>query len=78
MDAWKQLKALVKNEKRVLLVDFDGYDHVGLGADLFRVVNDFRRKMGHAFVLAMILEGLLKDGKDSEILTHPWGGKLAF
>ena len=39
----------------LVLWDFDGYDHHELGMDLKEVLNDPERKMGHAFVLAMIL-----------------------
>lgn len=37
------------------LRDFDGYDHVAKGMSLTDVVNCSTRKMGHAFVLAMLL-----------------------
>lgn len=40
------------------LWDFDGYDHHKLGMSLKDVLNDPTRKMGHAFVLAMMLEQL--------------------
>jgi hypothetical protein len=39
--------------------DFDGYDHVSLGMSLADVLHCEERKMGHAFVLAMMLEGLI-------------------
>ena len=38
------------------LVDFDAYDHHGLGMSLWDVVNEPTKTMGHAFVLAMLLE----------------------
>ena len=37
------------------LRDFDGYDHVAKGLSLTDVLNLSSRKMGHAFVLAMML-----------------------
>jgi len=40
----------------ITLWDFDGYDHVALGRSLKEVLNDPERKMGHAFVLAWLLE----------------------
>ncbi len=41
------------------LWDFDGYDHVKHGVSLKEVPDRDDRKMGHAFVLAMLLEGIL-------------------
>lgn len=35
--------------------DYDGYDHDALGMSLTDVLNNPRRKMGHAFVLKMLL-----------------------
>jgi hypothetical protein len=39
----------------IVLWDYDGYDFVKLGRTLDEVLNDSQRKMGHAFVLAMLL-----------------------
>ncbi|KAJ3294086.1 hypothetical protein HK104_003938 [Borealophlyctis nickersoniae] len=41
------------------LVDFDGYDHVKQGKSLEEVLEDPNRKMGHAFVLAGLIQGNL-------------------
>lgn len=38
------------------LLDFDGYDHKELGMTYDEVIDSEKRKMGHAFVLAMLLE----------------------
>jgi hypothetical protein len=47
-------------EKGVIaLLDFDAYDHHALGYSWDDVINDPGRKMGHAFVLAMMIEGVL-------------------
>ena len=43
------------------LRDYDAYDHVVLGRTLKEVVNDPKRKMGHAFVLVMMLTGCLQE-----------------
>jgi uncharacterized protein DUF6939 len=43
----------------VVLVDFDGYDHRALGYSWDDVLSDPDRKMGHGFVLAMMIEGYL-------------------
>jgi len=42
-------------DNNICLVDFDGYDHVELGMSLEDVIECESRKMGHAFVLAMML-----------------------
>lgn len=54
--AFAQLRDMA-NRKDVWLWDFDGYDHHALGMSLDDVIECETRKMGHAFVLAMLLEG---------------------
>jgi hypothetical protein len=56
--AFAQLLALYRSGTPLVLWDFDGYDHHALGMTLKDVVNDPKRKMGHAFVLAILLEQL--------------------
>lgn len=46
---------LYREGGELVLWDFDGYDHHELDMTLKDVLNDPTRKMGHAFVLAMIL-----------------------
>lgn len=58
-DAWERLKKLHASGKDFWLWDFDGYDHVKLGMSLKEVRRCKERKMGHAFVLAMMLQGEL-------------------
>jgi hypothetical protein len=41
--------------ENIVLFDYDGYDYVKLGRTLENVLHDSQRKMGHAFVLAMLL-----------------------
>jgi hypothetical protein len=55
-DAFKQLKALYEAEKDICLWDFDAYDHHALGMSYEDVLNCETRKMGHCFVLGMLLE----------------------
>lgn len=54
-DAFKKLKQIA-SEQDIWLWDFDGYDYKKLNMSLDDVVNSTTRKMGHAFVLAMMLE----------------------
>lgn len=56
-DAYRRLKEATESKPELWLFDFDGYDHRSLGMTLDDVVNCESRKMGHAFVLAMMLEG---------------------
>jgi len=43
----------------IVIADFDAYDHRALGYSWDDVINDPDRKMGHGFVLAMMIEGIL-------------------
>lgn len=54
-DAFKKLDDIYEKNGTVTLWDFDGYDFKKLGMTLKDVVNCAERKMGHAFVLAMLL-----------------------
>lgn len=56
-EAFAHLRGLYQKTGTVTLFDFDGYLHRELGMDFEAVINDPTRKMGHAFVLAMMLEG---------------------
>lgn len=61
--AFKELKQLyekcIKSNEPLGLVDFDGWDHVGQGIPLEAVIMYPKPKMGHAFVLAGLLENNL-------------------
>jgi len=58
--AWRLLKqkydAYKKMNRDLYLVDFDAYMHKKIGMSYDNVVNNEKKKMGHAFVLAMALE----------------------
>lgn len=56
---YSKLLEIHNTNKDIALWDFDGYNHIKLGMTLDDVLNDPSRKMGHAFVLAMILEGMI-------------------
>ncbi len=55
------LEELYKEHGEITLKDYDAYDHIKLGMSLINVINNPDRKMGHAFVLAMMLEGKLEE-----------------
>jgi len=53
----KLLSLYFENPDRLVLLDYDAYDHQALGMSLTDVLNNPKRKMGHAFVLMMMLTG---------------------
>lgn len=59
--AFKRLKEIYETsrDEHLYLWDFDSYDHRKLGMTYDDVIQCETRKMGHAFVLAMMLEGLV-------------------
>ncbi len=48
------------HNKEIILLDYDAYDHQALGMSLTDVINNPKRKMGHSFVLMMMLSGELE------------------
>ncbi len=50
-----------QTNKELILLDFDAYDHIVLKMSLIDVINNPSRKMGHAFVLIMMLTGMLEE-----------------
>lgn len=54
--AYAKLRELHESGVTVFLWDFDGYDHIKLDMSLVDVLNCPNRKMGHAFVLARMIE----------------------
>jgi hypothetical protein len=54
-DGWKKLQELYDTKELIVLRDYDGYDHGLKGMTLTEVLNNPKKKMGHAFVLAMLL-----------------------
>jgi hypothetical protein len=55
-DAYKMLKEIHEFRGDICLWDFDGYDHHKLNMTYQDVLDCPSRKMGHAFVLAMMLD----------------------
>jgi hypothetical protein len=58
LDTYLQLRSLAC-QGDVVLRDFDAYDHRALGYSWDDVMDDPDRKMGHGFVLAMMIERYL-------------------
>lgn len=58
-DAYGTLQELAKED--LILLDYDAYDHRALKMSLKDVINNPNRKMGHAFVLMMMLTGELEE-----------------
>lgn len=56
-EGYRKLQERLQNDKEIWLWDFDGYDYRQLDMTLKEVLNCDSRKMGHAFVLAMLLLG---------------------
>jgi len=57
-----------RTNRELILLDYDAYDHIKLGMSLVEVINNPLRKMGHAFVLIMMLSGVLEECVNSP--TH--------
>lgn len=55
-EAWTKLKKLNDEDADIYLKDYDGYNHKKLGMSYDEVINLESKKMGHAFVLAMMLD----------------------
>lgn len=59
--SFRYLCELYAKRGKIALWDFDGYDYLNLDMSLEDVLNDPKRKMGHAFVLAMMLQRYVDD-----------------
>lgn len=53
--AFQLLSQMVKNGTKIALLDFDGYNNYDYNMSLNDVINCSYRKMGHSFVIAMLL-----------------------
>jgi len=55
-DAFSTLLDLYRKEYRdIYLIDFDGYNHLKINKSMSEVINDPKMKMGHAFVIHLLL-----------------------
>lgn len=59
--SFARLVELYDGYGEVTLKEYDAYDHLAMGMSLNDVINNPNRKMGHGFVLAMMLEGKLEE-----------------
>lgn len=59
--AYELIKDLYEKHGEITLKDYDAYDHIKLNISLVEVINNPNNKMGHAFVLAMMLENKLDE-----------------
>lgn len=68
-EAYSRLVALRDSGKNLMLIDFDGYNlhHPHYGLTYNDVVHCPLLKMGHGFVLAMLLEGLIHVDDNGEV-----------
>lgn len=57
--SYRILEGIYQSGTTLVLKDYDAYDHLKLGMTLVDVINNPDKKMGHAFVLAMMLTGVL-------------------
>jgi hypothetical protein len=55
-EAFSELRRMYKEHDEIWLWDFDGYDRRKFGMSLIDVLTCTNKKMGHAFVLAMMLK----------------------
>lgn len=60
-EGFKQCVRLLEQHGQLTILDFDGWDHAALGLTLSDVMYYPNKKMGHGFVIAMLLTGV-----------HPW------
>lgn len=58
--AFAKLKKMHEEGQDLYLWDFDSYDHKACNMSFEQVITDPNKKMGHAFVIAMLLEGFIK------------------
>lgn len=56
---YKKLEMMCENNEEIVLFDFDGYDNERFNMSMEEVINNPNKKMGHAFVLKMMLEGMI-------------------
>lgn len=58
-EAYKTLRSIYHKHGEIVLWDLDGYNHRSLNMTYSDVVEDPNKTMGHGFILAMMLEGVI-------------------
>jgi hypothetical protein len=58
--AFQKLKKIHAEGGDLYLWDFDGYNHRALDMTFEQVIDNTNKALGHAFVIAMLLEGIIK------------------
>ena len=56
-ESYIRLENIYRSGETLVLRDFDAYDHLAQGRTLTQVLNDPTKRCGHAFILAMMLQG---------------------
>lgn len=59
-EAYQRLLRMYNNYEPIVLWDFDGYDNVKYKKSYADIINDVTHPLGHAFVIAMMLTGMIK------------------
>jgi len=67
--AFLRLEETYKSNKEMYLWDFDGYDYLKKGMNLQQVIDDPKEKMGHSFVLLMMLKREFHWPVEEELVT---------
>ena len=60
-ESYNFIEDIYNSGETLVLKDYDAYDHLQIGLSLKEVINNPNRKCGHAFVLAMMLTGVLEE-----------------
>ena len=72
-DSFKYLKQLYENGSKIALCDFDAWNYYGPNLDqdttIIDVVNDPTFKVGHGYVIKMLLQGDI-EVVDGEVIDH--------
>lgn len=69
-DAFKKLVEYKEQGYNIALSDFDGYNNYNYNLNYKQVVNNTNKKMGHAFVIAMLLENLISVEHDTVLFSE--------
>lgn len=68
-EAFQKLLEYKNKGYNIALSDFDGYNNFDYNLNYKQVINNPNKKMGHAFVIAMLLEGLIVVENDNVIYS---------